>query len=165
MTGPLTHFDKDGRPLMVDVSSKPQTQRSATARGRVSFAPAAYETIRRHGVNKGDILSIAELAGVMGAKKTPDLIPLCHPLMLTSVSVSAAFDDKAHVIDVTATVKTTGQTGVEMEALTAVSIACLTVYDMAKAVDKSMSIGPIELVEKSGGQSGEFKRQRDDQRR
>jgi cyclic pyranopterin phosphate synthase len=164
MTGPLTHFDKDGRPLMVDVSSKPETQRSATARGRVSFTPAAYETIRRHGVKKGDILSIAELAGVMGAKKTPDLIPLCHPLMLTSVNVSATFDDNAHAIDVTATVRTMGKTGVEMEALTAVSIACLAVYDMAKAVDKSMSIGPIELVEKSGGQSGDFKRQRDDQR-
>lgn len=165
MAGPLTHLDKDGRPLMVDVSSKPESQRSATARGRISFAPAAYETIRRDGVKKGDILSIAEIAGIMGAKKTPDLIPLCHPLMLTSVKVAASFDDEAHEVDIVATVKTTGQTGVEMEALTAVCVACLTVYDMAKAVDKSMTIGPIELVEKSGGQSGDFKRRRDDQRR
>lgn len=165
MAGPLTHFDKDGRPLMVDVSSKPDSQRMATARGRVSFAPDAYETIRRDGVTKGDILSIAEVAGIMGAKKTPDLIPLCHPLALTSVKVAATFDDDADAINITAIVKTTGQTGVEMEALTAVSVACLTVYDMAKAVDKSMTIGPVELVEKSGGQSGDFIRRRDDQRR
>lgn len=158
MTGPLTHFDKEGRPLMVDVSAKPETERSATARGSVSFAPAAYRTIRRQGVKKGDILQIAELAGIMGAKKTPDLIPLCHPLMLTSVKVSASFDDEASAIVIMASVTTKGQTGVEMEALTAASVACLTVYDMAKAVDKSMSIGPIVLVEKSGGRSGDYKR-------
>ena len=158
MTDPLTHFDKEGRPVMVDVSGKPQTTRAATATGRVAFTPAAYQSIRRHGVKKGDILSIAELAGIMGAKKTPDLIPLCHPLMLTSVKVAAVFDDDATSIKISATVTTTGQTGVEMEALTAVSVACLTVYDMAKAADKSMTIGPIVLVEKSGGRSGDYKR-------
>jgi len=158
MTDPLTHFDKEGRPVMVDVAAKPQTARAATAAGRVAFTPSAYQTIRRHGVKKGDILSVAELAGIMGAKKTPDLIPLCHPLMLTSVKVAAAFDDDASAIKISATVTTTGQTGVEMEALTAVSVACLTVYDMAKAVDKSIAIGPIVLVEKSGGRSGDYKR-------
>src|SRR3990167_2511354 len=158
MTGPLTHFDKDGRALMVDVSGKPETDRSATATGRVVFTPAAYRTIRAEGVKKGDILKVAELAVIMGSKKTPDLIPLCHPLLLTSVSVSATFDDAASAIDIVAKVATRGQTGVEMEALTAASIACLTVYDMAKAVDKSMSIGPVVLVEKSGGRSGDYKR-------
>lgn len=158
MKGPLTHFDEEGRPLMVDVSEKSETERSATARGRIAFARDAYETIRRQGSKKGDILSIAELAGVMGAKRTPDLIPLCHPLLITSVKVRAAFNDEASAIDIVATVKTTGKTGVEMEALTAASVACLAVYDMAKAVDKSMTIGPIELVEKSGGRSGGFKR-------
>ncbi|MEK7265088.1 MAG: cyclic pyranopterin monophosphate synthase MoaC, partial [Pseudomonadota bacterium] len=136
----------------------PETERSATARGRVTFAPAAYQTIRAHGVKKGDILRVAELAGIMGAKKTPDLIPLCHPLLLTSVKVAASFDDDASAIDIIASVTTRGQTGVEMEALMAASVACLTVYDMAKAVDKSMSIGPIVLVEKSGGRSGDYKR-------
>lgn len=158
MTGPLTHFDEDGRPHMVDVSGKPETARSATATARVSFAPAAFRTIRNEGVRKGDILRVAELAGVIGAKKTPDLIPLCHPLMLTSVNVSASFDDAASAIEIVATVTTKGQTGVEMEALTAASVACLTVYDMAKAVDKSMSIGPVVLAEKSGGRSGDYKR-------
>ncbi|HCK83230.1 MAG TPA: cyclic pyranopterin monophosphate synthase MoaC [Hyphomonadaceae bacterium] len=165
MSGPLTHFDDEGRPAMVDVSAKPETARAATARGRVVFTPDAYQAIRRQGVKKGDILRVAELAGVIGAKKTPDLIPLCHPLMLTSVKVSASFDDDASAIEIVATVTTKGQTGVEMEALTAASVACLTVYDMAKAVDKSMSIGPIVLVEKSGGRSGDYQRRRDDQRR
>ncbi len=158
MAGPLTHFDDEGRPVMVDVTAKPESERSATAKGRISFTRAAYETIRRSGVKKGDILRVAELAGVMGAKRTPDLVPLCHPLMLSSVKVAASFDDEGLAIDIVSTVTTTGKTGVEMEALTAVSVACLTVYDMAKAVDKSMTIGPVELVEKSGGRSGDFKR-------
>jgi cyclic pyranopterin phosphate synthase len=157
MTDKLTHFDKDGRPMMVDVSAKTETDRSATARGSVRFSPDTFAVIRR-GVKKGDILAIAEVAGVMGAKKTPDLVPLCHPLALTSVSVSASFNDETHCVDIVASVRTHGKTGVEMEALTAVATACLTVYDMAKAVDKSMTIGPIELVEKSGGKSGDFKR-------
>lgn len=158
MTDRLTHFDDDGRPLMVDVSEKPDAVRTATARGRVTFAKTSYELIRRNGVKKGDVLRVAELAGVMGAKKTPDLIPLCHPLALSSVKVSASFNDDGFAIDIVASVKTTGKTGVEMEALAAASVACLTVYDMTKAVDKSMSIGPIELIEKTGGKSGDFRR-------
>ncbi len=157
MTDPLTHFDKHGRPLMVDVSEKAASDRSATAKGSVQFSPETFAVFRR-GVKKGDILPVAELAGVIGAKKTPDLIPLCHPLALTSVSVSASFNDATHAVDISASVRTHGRTGVEMEALTAVATACLTVYDMAKAVDKSMTIGPIELVEKSGGKSGDFRR-------
>lgn len=158
MADKLTHFDDDGRPLMVDVSAKADTARRATARGRVSFSPNAFETLRREGSAKGDVLRIAELAGVMGAKKTPDLIPLCHPLALTAVRIEAAFNDAAHAIDIVAEVSTTGKTGVEMEALAAASVACLTVYDMTKAIDKAMVIGPIELVEKTGGKSGDFKR-------
>ncbi|MFZ5619368.1 MAG: cyclic pyranopterin monophosphate synthase MoaC [Pseudomonadota bacterium] len=154
----LSHFDDEGRPRMVDVSAKAETERMAAARGGVTFSPEAYAVLRRDGVRKGDVLAIAELAGVMGAKKTSDIIPLCHPLSLTSVAVSAAFDDAAHSIEIAATVKTTGKTGVEMEALTAVAAACLTVYDMAKSIDKTMTIGPIELVEKSGGRSGDFRR-------
>ncbi|MCB2097936.1 MAG: cyclic pyranopterin monophosphate synthase MoaC [Parvularculaceae bacterium] len=158
MTNPLSHFDEDGRPRMVDVSAKSDSVRIAIASGRVSFSPDAYEKIRREGVKKGDILRIAEIAGVMGAKKTPDLIPLCHPLTLESVNVAAAFDDETQSIMVTARVKMTGKTGVEMEALTAASVACLTIYDMAKSVDKGMTIGPVELVEKTGGRSGDFRR-------
>jgi cyclic pyranopterin phosphate synthase len=161
MKGPLTHFDADGRPRMVDVSAKIDSERSATATGRVTFSADAYAAVRRDGVKKGDLLRVAELAGIMGAKKTADLIPLCHPLALTSVTVTAAFDDAAKAVDIVATAKTTGKTGVEMEALTAASVACLTVYDMAKAVDKAMTIGPIVLAEKSGGRSGDFKRRSD----
>lgn len=158
MADALSHFDDSGRPLMVDVTAKAETERTATARGRVSYSEGAYAAMRREGIGKGDILRVAELAGVMGAKRAPDLIPLCHPLALTSVSVAANFDDQARCVDVSATVKSTGRTGVEMEALTAVSVACLTVYDMTKAVDKAMVIGPIELVAKSGGKSGAFVR-------
>lgn len=143
---------------MVDVSSKAETERTATARGRVAFSEAAYQSLRTDGSPKGDLLRVAELAGVMGAKKTSDLIPLCHPLALTSVKVEASFDDAARAVDVLAEVKTTGKTGVEMEALTAASVACLAIYDMAKALDKAMTIGPIELVEKTGGKSGDFRR-------
>ena len=158
MKGPLTHFDAEGRPLMVDVSEKSDAVRTATARGRVVFSKTSYEAVRRGGVRKGDVLRVAELAGVMGAKKTPDLIPLCHPLALSSVKVAASFNDEECAIDILASVKTTGKTGVEMEALAAASVACLTVYDMTKAVDKAMTIGPIELVEKTGGKSGDFRR-------
>lgn len=154
----LTHFDEEGRPRMVDVSAKGETARSATARGSVKFSKGAYQTVRREGVTKGDVLRVAELAGVMAAKKTSDLIPLCHPLAISSVKVAAEFNDEMHAVEITATVKIAGKTGVEMEALTAVSVACLTVYDMAKAVDKAMTIGPIELVEKTGGKSGDFRR-------
>ncbi len=143
---------------MVDVSAKSDTERRAVARGRVAFAPSSYATVRSGGVNKGDVARIAELAGVMGAKRTSDLIPLCHPLPITGLSVHIEPDDDGHAFVVTAEVKTTGKTGVEMEALTAVMTACLTIYDMAKAVDKSMIIEDVKLVEKSGGKSGDYKR-------
>lgn len=158
MSSKLTHFDETGRPRMVDISAKAETARVATARAHVKFSAGAYDTIRRDGVKKGDLLRVAELAGVMGAKKTADLIPLCHPLALTSVDVAAIFNDSEKSIDISATAKTAGRTGVEMEALTAVSVAALTIYDMAKAVDKTMTIGGIELVEKSGGVSGDYRR-------
>ncbi|MEX6634308.1 cyclic pyranopterin monophosphate synthase MoaC [Hyphococcus lacteus] len=158
MTDQLTHFDKDGRVRMVDVSDKGDTMRSAKATGRVVFSQVSYDIIRREGVKKGDIGSIAELAGVMGAKRTSDLIPLCHPLPITGVNLTVLPHDDDHAFVVTAEVKTTGKTGVEMEALTSVMTACLTIYDMAKAVDKSMVIEDVKLMEKSGGKSGEFKR-------
>ncbi len=158
MAKTLTHFDDEGRPRMVDVSTKADAERTARATGTVRFSDAAYADIRAHGVAKGDILRIAELAGIMGAKKTADLIPLCHPLPLTAIAVAGAFNDATKSIDVEASVRTTGKTGVEMEALTAVAVACLAVYDMAKSVDKAMTIGPIALVEKTGGKSGDFRR-------
>jgi len=143
---------------MVDVSAKEATQRRAVARGRVTFSKSVYSQMRAGGGAKGDVGVVAELAGVMAAKKTADLIPLCHPLSLSSVRVETVFNDSDCSIGVTATVRTNGRTGVEMEALTAVSVACLTIYDMAKGLDKSMTIGDIQLVEKSGGASGDFKR-------
>lgn len=152
----LTHFDEAGRPRMVDVSQKPVTTREASARGRVRFGAVAYQQIRAKGVKKGDIGAVAELAGIMGAKQTSALIPLCHPLPISGVKLNIEADDEAQAYIVTARVKTTGQTGVEMEALTAVSVACLTIYDMAKAIDKAMVIDEIMLVHKSGGQSGDF---------
>lgn len=158
MSRDLTHFDEDGRARMVDVTAKAESERRAVARGRVRFARGAYDAIRAGGAPKGDVLAVAELAGVMGAKRTPDLIPLCHPLALTSVKVEAAFNDVEIAVDIVATVKSKGPTGVEMEALTAVAVACLTVYDMTKAIDKTMSIEGVELVEKSGGASGAFRR-------
>ena len=158
MTDKLTHFDKNGRARLVDVSSKASTERRAIARGRVVFSKESYKTIRTAGVKKGDIGSVAELAGVMGAKRTADLIPLCHPLSLTGIKVEVSPDDATAAYIVTADVKTTGQTGVEMEALTAVMTTCLTIYDMAKAVDKSMVIEDVALVKKSGGASGDYHR-------
>lgn len=157
MTKDLTHFDETGRPRMVDVTAKADTERSAVASGRVVFSEASYKTVRA-GVKKGDIARVAELAGVMGAKRTSDLIPLCHPLPITGLSVRVEPDDRGHAYVVTAEVKTTGKTGVEMEAMTAVMTACLTIYDMAKAVDKSMSIEDVKLLKKSGGKSGDFLR-------
>ena len=157
MTKDLTHFDETGRPRMVDVTAKADTERSAVASGRVVFSEASYKIVRA-GVKKGDIARVAELAGVMGAKRTSDLIPLCHPLPITGLSVRVELDDAAHAYFVTAEVKTTGKTGVEMEAMTAVMTACLTIYDMAKAVDKSMIIEDVKLLKKSGGKSGDFLR-------
>jgi cyclic pyranopterin monophosphate synthase len=152
----LTHFDAEGKAAMVDVSDKPATERTATAKGSVIMQPQTLALVTAGGVKKGDVLSVARLAGIMGAKRTPDLIPLCHPLALTSVKVDLTTDPDRNAVDITATCKLKGQTGVEMEALTAVAVAALTVYDMCKAVDRGMVIGEIRLVHKSGGKSGTY---------
>lgn len=152
----LTHLDEKGAARMVDVSSKPVTSRSATAKGRVTMKPATLKLILGDGLKKGNALEVARLAGIMAAKRTADLIPLCHPLAITKVEIDLRADKEANAIDVEATVKVAGQTGVEMEALTAVSVACLTLYDMAKAVDRGMAIGDIRLTRKSGGKSGDY---------
>ena len=153
----LTHIDKDGNALMVDVSAKDQTERTATAKGTVLMQPETMALIQGGNVKKGDVLSIAQLAGIMGAKRTPDLIPLCHPLNLTSVKVELSCDTGRNAVDIVATCRLTGRTGVEMEALTAVSIAALTVYDMCKAADKGMQITDIRLTHKDGGKSGNYR--------
>ena len=152
----LTHFDAKGDAHMVDVSDKPSTARVATAEGWVKMARETFEIISEGRAKKGDVLGVARLAGIMGAKKTPELIPLCHPLPITKVSIDLELDTDLPGVRITATVKTTGQTGVEMEALTAVSTAALTVYDMAKAVDKAMEIGGIRVMLKDGGKSGRY---------
>ena len=156
MADDFTHLDADGNAVMVDVSAKESTERTATAQGSVVMAPETLQRILDRGVKKGDVLSVAQLAGIMGAKKTPDLIPLCHPLMLTSVKVNLTCDPARNAVDIEATCRLTGKTGVEMEALTAVSVAALTVYDMCKAVDRGMRIVDIRLTHKSGGKSGTF---------
>ncbi|MCG6901120.1 MAG: cyclic pyranopterin monophosphate synthase MoaC [Rhodobacter sp.] len=156
MTGGLTHFDASGAAHMVDVSGKPVTSRTATAAGCVKMSPEILDIITKGSAKKGDVIGVARLAGIMGAKKTPDLIPLCHPLPVTRVSVDIIPDPALPGLRIEATVKTTGQTGVEMEALTAVSIAALTVYDMVKAVEKSMQISDIRLIYKDGGKSGRY---------
>lgn len=149
----LTHFDAEGKAVMVDVSGKAVTTRTAVARGRVVMAPATLETIRSGGIGKGDVLGVARLAGIMGAKRTADLIPLCHPLPLSSVKVELVPEGE-DAIAIEATARTTGQTGVEMEALTAVTIAALTVYDMCKAIDRGMRVEAVRLTRKEGGKSG-----------
>lgn len=154
--GGFSHFDAEGRALMVDVSEKTETERTATARGSVVMQPATLRLIQEGGVKKGDVLSVARLAGIMGAKRTPDLIPLCHPLALTGVTVDLTLDPDRSAVDITATCRLKGRTGVEMEALTAVSVAALTVYDMCKAVDRGMVLTGIRLVHKAGGKSGEW---------
>jgi cyclic pyranopterin phosphate synthase len=153
----LTHFDEHGASRMVDTSAKPETQRLARASGLVRMATETLVLIRNHGLSKGDVLEVARLAGIMAAKRTGDLIPLCHPLPITAVAIDFAFEGDS-VLRIEATVKVFGRTGVEMEALTAVSVAALTVYDMCKAVDRGMSIESIRLEEKSGGRSGHFQR-------
>lgn len=153
----LTHIDQAGEAHMVDVGDKAETARSATAEGFVRMLPETLALIREGNAKKGDVIGTARLAGIMAAKKTSDLIPLCHPLMLTKVSVEISEDDSLPGLRVTATAKLTGRTGVEMEALTAVSVTCLTIYDMAKAADKAMEIGGIRLLEKTGGKSGHYK--------
>ncbi len=154
--GEFTHFDAEGNAVMVDVSAKDVTERVATAKGSVYMQPATLRLILDKGVKKGDVLSVAQLAGIMGAKRTPDLIPLCHPLPLTSVTVELTTDPERNAVDIAATCKLRGRTGVEMEALTAVAVAALTVYDMCKAVDRAMRIADIRLVHKSGGKSGTY---------
>ena len=152
----FTHLDSQGRARMVDVSDKAATGRVAVARGRIVMSPETLAKIREGGVGKGDVLSVARLAGIMGAKRTSDLIPLCHPLPLSSVKVELSLDPDAGAVDITATCKVVGPTGVEMEALTAVSLAALTIYDMCKALDRGMRIGDIRLIHKSGGKSGTY---------
>lgn len=142
---------------MVEVGGKADTERVAIAKGEVSMHPETLRLIAEGGVSKGDVLAVAQVAGIMAAKRTPDLIPLCHPLLLTKVDVEFRIDEQASRIEITATVRSRGKTGVEMEALTAVSIAALTIYDMAKAVEKRMRIGNIRLVHKSGGKSGDWR--------
>jgi cyclic pyranopterin phosphate synthase len=154
----LSHLDESGRAHMVDVSAKPDTTREATARGRISMQPETLALIERGAVDKGDVLAVAQVGAVMAAKQTGSLIPMCHPLPITGVDVRFAFDHAASAIDIEATARIVGKTGVEMEALTAVSVAALTIYDMAKAVDRAMVISDIRLVRKSGGKSGDFTR-------
>ena len=151
----LTHFDASGQAHMVDVSDKAVTAREAVAEGCVTMLPETL-ALAQGGATKGDVMGVARLAGIMASKRTADLIPLCHPLPISKVSVDLVPDPALPGIRVTATVRTTGQTGVEMEALTAVSVACLTIYDMLKAAEKSMTIGSIRLVRKSGGKSGDY---------
>jgi cyclic pyranopterin monophosphate synthase len=157
MSGKLTHIDATGAAVMVDVGAKAQTDRTAVAEGCIVMERATLELIRSGGAKKGDVLGIARIAGIMAAKKTHELIPLCHPLLLTKATVELELDDALPGVRVTATVKVSGQTGVEMEALTAASVACLTIYDMAKAVDRAMRIEGVQLVEKTGGKSGDYR--------
>jgi cyclic pyranopterin monophosphate synthase len=151
----LTHVDAMGRAHMVDVGDKPVTERIAVAKGEVIMKRETFDSIREGTLKKGDVLTVAQIAGITAAKRTSDLIPLCHPLPLTLVNVDLALDETLPGVTITATVKTSGKTGVEMEALTAISVAALTIYDMAKAVEKTMRIQNIHLVEKRGGQSGD----------
>ncbi len=152
----LTHVDEAGRPRMVDITEKPATRRQATARGVVRMQPTTLGLLKKGSIPKGDVLTTARLAGVMAAKKTHELIPLCHPLLLGDINVEFGLDEPKSLVEITATVKSTGQTGVEMEALTATAVAALTVYDMCKAVDRGIKIDNIRLVKKSGGKSGEI---------
>ena len=152
----LTHLDEHGRAKMVDVGRKPVTDREAVARGSVRMQPETLRLIVEGQVKKGDVFTIAQLAGIMGAKKTSELIPLCHPLPLNKVDVELAADESSSLVNITAIASTSGKTGVEMEALTAVSVAALTIYDMCKAVDRGMQIGSIRLASKRGGQSGDI---------
>jgi cyclic pyranopterin phosphate synthase len=154
----LSHLDETGRARMVDVGDKPESARTATAEGRVRMSRDAFEQVAAHAVAKGDVLAVAEVAGVMAAKRTGELIPLCHPLPLDLVTVEARLVPELPGVAVTATAKVTGRTGVEMEALTAVSVACLTVYDMVKAIDREMVIEAVRLLSKTGGTRGDWRR-------
>ena len=152
----LTHFDDNGNAVMVDVSEKDITDRTAVARGSIHVSRRALDAILDRQVKKGDVLTVSQVAGIMGTKKTAELIPMCHPIFLSNVKVEFEIDEKACDISVFCTAQTEGKTGVEMEALTGVSVALLTIYDMCKAIDNRMTIGDIHLVEKTGGKSGDF---------
>ena len=153
----FTHFNEQGRAKMVDVGKKPLSQRTAVAAGRVLVNRQTFDLIRSGGMKKGDVLTVAQIAGVMGAKRTPDIIPMCHPLPLTGIDITFHLSDDPCMVEIQATVSCTGVTGVEMEALTAVTVTALTIYDMCKAVQKDMHITNIRLLEKSGGKSGDYK--------
>jgi cyclic pyranopterin phosphate synthase len=153
----LTHIDDAGRPRMVDITGKPDTAREAVAKGTVRMQTATFQLIKQGRTAKGDVLSVAQLAGTMAAKRTPDLIPLCHPILIGNIEVEFNLDEANSTIEITTTVKSSGKTGVEMEALTATAVAALTIYDMCKAVDRGMKIENIRLVGKSGGKSGTIK--------
>src|SRR5208337_4014263 len=155
---PLSHVDSEGRARMVDVSAKAETNREARAFGRVKMSVEAYAAVRQGQGPKGDVFTVAKIAGIMGAKKTPDLVPLCHPLPINFVDVAYTFKDDEGVIEIVSFVKVKGSTGVEMEAVTCAMITALTIYDMCKAIDKAIELGPFHLLEKSGGKSGVFKR-------
>ncbi|WP_066320601.1 cyclic pyranopterin monophosphate synthase MoaC [Bacillus sp. FJAT-29814] len=157
----FTHFNEEGRAKMVDVSDKPETARTAIARSSITVSNEIYQKITNHEMKKGDVLAVAQVAAVMAAKKTWDIIPMCHPIPLTGVNVRFSWEEvqQQYILHIEASVKTKGSTGVEMEALTAASVCALTVYDMCKAVDKGMVIGPTYLIEKTGGKNGDFKRE------
>ena len=156
MTDELTHVDEHGAARMVDVGTKPDSERLAVAGGAVYMKPDTLRLIREGALKKGDVLTIAKIAGIMAAKRTSELIPLCHPIPLNKIDVELTLDEAANAVRITSTARTTGKTGVEMEALTAVSVAALTIYDMAKAVDREMRLGDIRLLEKRGGQHGDY---------
>ncbi|EAX47199.1 molybdenum cofactor biosynthesis protein C [Thermosinus carboxydivorans Nor1] len=155
----LSHFNEAGKARMVDVTAKNDTVREAVAEGRVTMRPQTLELVKKGAMGKGDVLAVAQVGGIMGAKRTWELIPMCHPLLLTGVNIEFTLREEISAIDIRATVKTTGKTGVEMEALTAVSVAALTIYDMCKAVDKDMIVEYIRLTAKSGGKSGNYQRE------
>ena len=150
----LTHIDALGRPRMVDISEKPDTQREAVAKGMVRMKPSTFDRLKKGEMAKGDVLAVAQLAGIMAAKQTPNLIPLCHPVLIGDIKVEFSLDEGNSTVEITTTVKSTGKTGVEMEALTATAVTALTIYDMCKAIDRGIKIDNIRLIRKSGGKSG-----------
>jgi len=150
----LTHMDASGRPRMVDVTGKPDTNREAVAKGTVRMQASTLDLLKKGKMAKGDVLAVAQLAGIMAAKQTPNLIPLCHPVLIGDIKIEFSLNEKNNTVDITTTVKSTGKTGVEMEALTATAVTALTIYDMCKAVDRSLQIENIRLIKKSGGKSG-----------
>lgn len=158
----MTHFNAEGRPQMVSVEEKSDTLRMAIARGSITMKPETLKAIEQGKLKKGDVLNVAQIAGIMGAKATSSVIPMCHPLLLTGVNMNFQLDFEQNAVHIEATVKTLGKTGVEMEALTAVSVAGLTIYDMCKAIDKDMVISSIRLMEKEGGKSGTYRREESD---